>query len=177
MSEFIFSTKQVAEFFEVHERTIQLWNKLGCPKYAHGKWNLHKVFRWWLDNIWSDERVIEDADTVLQAAKRDYWRAKADMQQLQVEKERGTVIHQADVKSQWVARLVEVMSGLNALKNRIPPMLEGLDAMQMREIIDQEIWSLRDKYARVGKFCEVVEPIIEKCFECLNQQSNGSKKS
>jgi hypothetical protein len=139
----------VADFFGVTIRTVQLWTKTGsCPKEKHGLYNLKAVFNWWKESIGSeqDSRQIEDV-------KLDYWRAKADRERFRADAEKGEYFPKSRIVSEWAARMGEVTAGLVALSDRIPPLIEGKDRDDQRDIIAHEVWALRDNYCREGVFC------------------------
>ena len=77
------------------------------------------------------------------------------------EQAEGALIPRDEVATLWAARVVEVTSGLQGLADRLPPLLVGKDRAQIREIIHEEIWRLRDQYARSGKHCESPETSTE----------------
>jgi hypothetical protein len=87
------------------------------------------------------------------------WRlAKAKREELLVEQLNENLVPRAEIASEWAARVVEITAGLTALTNRLPPLLEGKDRVEMREIIREEIWNLRDQYAREGRYCPEMVP-------------------
>ena len=151
----IVGTKDLMAFFGVAQTTTSLWKSNGCPNAGHGKWNLKEVFDWWQDNIMSSK--VDDKDSTLSAVKLDYWRSKAEWEQIKVDKEKEELIPRKAIATMWATRLSEVSNGLQSLSMRLPPLLEGKSQPEMRTIIDNEQWQMRDNFCRKGRFCEQKE--------------------
>lgn len=145
---FLVSTKEVANFFDLTPRTIQLWAKNGCPREARGRYNLKQVFIWWLENIQTD-----DSDKELKKWKRHYWKAKSHMEHAKLDEILGDLISKDEIKKEWVGRVAVVTSGLESLAERLPLVLEGKPKDEMMEIIKAEIRELRESYARPSTWC------------------------
>jgi len=150
------STKQLADIFHVTERTVQLWAKGGCPKAGHGKWNMQDVVAWWADNIYGGN--VPDSDETAKA-KQDYWKAKARTEEARSRNEKikadlaeEKVLPLDEIKKAWAWRINEVSTGLGMIPLRLSPLLVGKPEMEIRKILDNELWKIRDNYARTGKF-------------------------
>lgn len=155
----IVTTAEVADFFGITIRAVQLWSKnLGCPKAGHGKWNLKEVFDWWFLNLAQDKIANGDGDETLQTAKRMYWSAKAEGERIKVEQVKESLFPREEIAKAWAGRMAEVANGLSSLSMRLSPLLEGKIQSEMRGIIENETWKLRDNYCRVGKFCHPDQP-------------------
>jgi len=154
---FIVGTKDVADFFDVTDEAVRLWAKNGCPKDSRGRWNLKEVFVWWWDNIASDRLERGDDDETLKSAKRRYWVAKAQNEEIKADVTRGKLVPVDDVAREWAARVTELTGGLNAMAYRLAPALEGKTKMEILDIIKAEVRELRESYARVGTYCPEVD--------------------
>ncbi|RKZ24927.1 hypothetical protein DRQ26_06740 [bacterium] len=155
----IASTQQVADFFGVSRRSISNWGQSGCPKLARGKWDLKAVFDWWIQNIGA--RRIEERDEDLKKAKLDYWQAKGELEELKVKEKKKELISREEVARAWAERVAVVVSGLNLLCDRLPPLLEGKDKDETREIIKSEVQGIKEGYTRPGEHTpppETLEP-------------------
>jgi hypothetical protein len=62
------------------------------------------------------------------------------------------LVPRGEIAKEWAARVGELTAGLTGLIDRLPPLLEGKDRAVMREIIHEEVWNLRDQYARDGRY-------------------------
>lgn len=150
----IVKTKDLAGLFECHKATITAWRRLGLEDACLGrdKWDLRKAVLWWATNILETGNPGSD-DQSLQSARRDYWRARADREQLRVQKERGELLPKEDVLTYWANRIREVWSGLYVLQHRLPPLLTGKSRAETQDIIKGEVFALNTNYVREGRFC------------------------
>ena len=147
---FFYGTRDIALFFDVTTRQLTNWIKLGCPKEARGKYDLKAVHRWWLENIYGNKNQTDDAN--INQTKHEYWTHKARNEKVKADLAEGAVMPRADIISEWAKRVHEVSSGLDALSLRIAPLVVGKDEKDIERIISDEIWDLRDSYARTGTY-------------------------
>lgn len=156
------NTASVCEFFDITDRTLRNWKERGCPEIKKGQFDLKAVFEWWWEHIASDKAAREGGDESMNEAKRIYWWEKAKGEQYKNEQLAASLIPKDHIAKEWSARVAEVSSGLSALTDRLPPLLEGKAQPDMRQIISDETWRMRDHYARKGKFCPAPAPKKEK---------------
>jgi hypothetical protein len=78
------------------------------------------------------------------------WRAKRE--KTFVEQQRGNLFSKNEVLTAWVERVLNVCSGLEALADRLPPLLAGLSPKEMQPIIKNEVRLLREGFAENGKY-------------------------
>ena len=150
-----FSTDEVAAAFGVTARAVQLWHQSGCPRVKRGRWNLQEVILWWAENIYTACNRADDAPgSELSIARQRYWSAKADRMELDVEKARDAMLSKSDVITQWTERVVAVCSGLEALADRLPPLLEGLGKKTMGQTIKAEVRILREGLPGPGNIAQ-----------------------
>lgn len=150
--DYIFNSKKTAEFFDITRRNLSLWVSSGCPKETRGRFDLKKVFKWYLENIIMDKGE-EEGDEKLIQWKRYYWKAKSQMEHVKLEEILGKLISKDEIKKEWVGRVAVVTSGLESLAERLPLVLEGKKRDEMVEIIKEEIRELRQSYARPSTWC------------------------
>ena len=150
-SNLVVSTSDVQMFFGVSRKTVHTWNKNGCPKVKHGKYDLKAVFDWWWENI-AAYHTSEILDRSMEDARRDYWQAKAEGERIKVDQLKESVVSWDKIELEWCARVGVVTAGLNAFADRLPPLLEGKSRAEMQKTIADEVWQLRDSYARKGKY-------------------------
>lgn len=148
----LITTHQASLLLDIDPGTLTRWKRLGLDEAMLGKnqWDAKKLLDWWLDNIY--QAGSEETPT-LQAERVRYERARADKMEIQVSQLRGDLLPRSDVAEGWAWRLHEVFNGLNAYRDRLPPILEGKNKIEMRKIIDNENWNLKDNFYREGKFC------------------------
>lgn len=159
-NQILVSRKQVAEFFGVAPNTISHWKRQGLDaEVKRGVYDLKKVFDWWLGH-----RVVQDEDA---KAKKDKWEAelkeaRAQLEKLKLERERGELIPRAEIAKLWAARVHEVKTGLLSLVRKLPPRLEGLTKQEMAAVIEDEIYTLLERYARQGPYTPTPQKALKK---------------
>lgn len=139
---------QIAEIFGVTDRSIRMWAGKGCPREGRGKWNVRDVLAWWLENIYKADEDTNES----KKSKDQYWDAKARTETVKADVAEKESIKVKDFMEAWVWRLSEMSNGLGAIPMRISPLLAMKTETECRSILDMEIWKIRDKFARTGKF-------------------------
>lgn len=180
--EIILTTDQAAQFFGVTRKTLKQWADAGAPKVKRGRWNLKELFDWWWSEIASDRAAQQGGDESMNEAKRRYWWQKYEGERIKNERERGRLIARDDVAREWAWRVAEVANGLSAMAKRLPPLLEGKPQSAMLQIIEDEVWKMRDNFTRTGQFCpqEAAQQALEELDEskpAKKQSQSGNKKS
>jgi hypothetical protein len=146
-SDFVCHVELVGSFFGVTPRTVQNWANRGCPKLKHGLYDLKAVVEWWVEHIvGADSQEIE-------GVKLKYWTWKAEKEKVGVERCKEELIPRASIAQEWALRVAELTAALTALIDRLPPLLVEKPREEVRRILDEEIWQLRDQYAREGRYC------------------------
>ena len=82
-----------------------------------------------------------------------YKLARAAREELLVASLKGTMVSWEDIEKEWASRVAIVTAGLTALVDRLPPLLAGKNRSEMQAVIREEIWRIRDDYARKGRYC------------------------
>ena len=139
----------MASFFDVTAKTICTWVKEGMPKESYGLYNLKKCFDWWCENI---ERTKEDNDPKITELRAENLRIKNDRERMKRDTEREMLFPKAEIADEWVKRVVEIRQGLLTLPVKLPPLLEGKPADEMRPVIKTAVYRLLEAYSRGGKF-------------------------
>ena len=143
----IVSTKDLAEAFEVAERTVRHWSTAGLPKVGHNQYDLKSALKWWLDNI---ENSSDTPD--IQTAKAEYWQAKARREKVAADLAEKKVAPVDDYKKAWSWPISELRSGLLQLPLRLSQLVAGKSEIEIRKKIYDEVWSLLDRSSRTGKW-------------------------
>jgi len=163
-SNLILASEEVAAFFGITRQAVQHWLKLGCPKLGRSQWDLKAVFDWWRENI-----ADTSSDDSINAAKREYWIAKAERERIMVDQMKGKLVSWKEVIQSWTWRLIEVKNGLLLLSDRLAGLLEGKSRKEIHHIIKREVYHMLESYSRGGKFCPA--PTQQK------QEAHGVKKN
>jgi hypothetical protein len=77
---------------------------------------------------------------------------KAKREELLLKQLTGEVVPIKSVYAVWGGRLSEVVAALWALPNSLPPILEGKNEQEIRDIINQEMKLILQRHARNGKW-------------------------
>jgi phage terminase Nu1 subunit (DNA packaging protein) len=149
------TTKEIAEIFGVSDRTIRLWEtEKGCPKEAYGRWDPRAVLLWWLENVYD---AGNDSEAIA-AAKLLFWESRARTEKVKADLAENQVAPKEDYIKAWVWRVAEMSAGLGGLPTRLAPLVAMKPELEVRKTLDKEIWQIRDKFSRTGKFTpEVTE--------------------
>lgn len=171
------SAKEVGEFFGRTLRTVRYWVVKGMPRRSDG-YDLAAIGQWALGlgliqelpaGLRSAEvsqpgaqpqgqpQAAPDQVPLIGSDRARYEteikRIDAEHKALKLSIARGDYVPRADLAREWGARMSEVTNGLDFLEMRLPPILEGKTQMEMRSIIREEIWKIKDRYYRTGRFC------------------------
>lgn len=149
----IITTAQVAEAFGVTSQTVAIWVKKGLPKHAYGKFDLATTIQWWVTTMYR----AEDDDADIKDAKEAYWQAKARNETVKADLAEEKVMPIEDFKKAWAWRVSEVFSGILGWSMRLSPLLVGKTDKEIQSILENEAWSLCDKFSRTGKFTPAVK--------------------
>lgn len=106
-----------------------------------------------LDEFLAGRGGSDSLDVELKKAKLRVTVARARLNEIMVKQARGELISKKDVEAKWAVRVVATCAGLETHSDRLPPLLEGKTRQQMKEIIDIEVWRLRESFAREGRYC------------------------
>ena len=110
-----------------------MWRRAGCPRVAHGKWDLREVYLWHKTHI---EGIDDEAEN-LQAARRKYWNFKAQREEIAVKQLKQKLFAKEDISRLWVSRILAVKSGLLSLSDRLAALLVGKSQKEISSILDR----------------------------------------
>ena len=146
---------EIAAIFGVHPATVSRWKDAGCPCDPEGSiYSSPDVHKWLIDRATMDMPKDKDTSTCDSPALERYRIARAAMAELDLKIKEESLIDKDTVSREWALRVSEVAAGLEFLADRLPPLLVGKEREDIRAIIDDEVWRLRDVYSRNGKYCE-----------------------
>jgi hypothetical protein len=149
---------QVGQALARDRKTIARWTHAGMPRNKDGSYSLPAIVNWLVER----EVAAATSDQAMKgapAAEADspalerYRSARAAMAELDLKVKKGELISNGDVARGWALRVAEVAAGLETLADRLPPLLVGKTREEIRIVIGDEVWRLRDQYARAGKYC------------------------
>lgn len=85
------------------------------------------------------------------AAELRYRLARARREEMLVEQMKGNLAAWKDIHSEWSQRVQAVKAGLNAMPDRLPPLIVGKTRDEIREVLKREFNELLTVYGRPGK--------------------------
>ncbi|WP_321416334.1 hypothetical protein [uncultured Desulfobacter sp.] len=144
----IMTTKDVSATFGIDERTVRRWHKAGLRQVSPGKYNAKDVADFYSEYIYSRATDSES----IQAAKVEYWIAKAGRETVEADLAEGIRMPINEVKRAWVWRANEMSNGLGSLTLRAAPLLANKPLDEVSAILDEHMAELCDKYARPGRY-------------------------
>ncbi len=152
---------ETAEIFGKNPKTITRWNQDGMPRNSDGTYNLRNVIQW------REEKIADTISPGLETEESQKWltafrKERALIAKIERKKLEEKLIPKGDVLDAWAWRLKEVAKGLQALAMRLPPLLVGKSQSEMRSVVDNEQWRMRDNFSRTGKFCPEIDKQIFK---------------
>jgi len=153
--------KEVAAHFGKHLQSIKNWAKKGMPRNPDS-YDLKAIEDWAIAQGLVDKRKFDgdipepdpdDSTPDLNDLKRNNLKLDGKLKKLKLSIAKGEYVKKEDIAKEWAGRMAEVGKGLDYLSTRLPPLLEGKSQGEMRTIISNETWEIRNNYARTGRFC------------------------
>ncbi|HDN80681.1 MAG TPA: hypothetical protein ENG33_09500 [Chloroflexi bacterium] len=138
--EIVLNTMQMARALGKSEATVR---RMDLVREGRGRWRLFASLERVRKTGTKEEK--ERWETELKAAK-------AQLEQIKLERERGELIPRAEIAKLWAMRAAEVKAGLMQLVRKLPPRLEGLEKEEMAEIIREEVYAVLKRYTRKGPY-------------------------
>lgn len=144
----LLNSEMAALHFGVTPRTLNFWQKKGCPKATRGWWNIREVMQWNGQNTSSDSLAARKLK-----AEVEYREAKATQENKKVEIQEGFYFAKEDVIQEWSKRILEIKSGLLALKRKIAGEIVDPDMRNFVEgLVEVEVYDLLQQYSRNGQY-------------------------
>ena len=170
-------TKVIADFFGVTERTIRRWVQKGMPRVDDAVFSPRDCFNWW--NEYINDAGEDDSN---KDAKEIYWEAKAGNERLKFEKTKGKLVARDEVEKCFAGRAYELSLSFRALKNRLPPVLEGKSREEMQNELSKELNRILEAYKRAGNFIpeglnNILLELAEEEIEFVNKLKKTKTKA
>jgi hypothetical protein len=149
------STKQLAECFHVTPQRITQYHGEGMPQLGRNRWDLLGCFEWKL--AYDEQRFLERlADSA--SAQDEYYRAQARniavMEQRNLDRlarERGELIHVADLIPELNRTYVKVKQRLVGLESRLKTMIGQEQSKTVGKELRRILTELADDSERITK--------------------------
>jgi terminase small subunit / prophage DNA-packing protein len=134
------STKQLSDLFQVSDRTIRSWATRGMPRKAPGRFEGLEAVRWYAENIFIPE-AAESRDLLSKAeAERLMLNLKAELLQVEVDREKGKLVPLEEVKADWIRIAQAVKTTLYGIPFRLAAIIATVDnENEIRKMIKSEV--------------------------------------
>jgi hypothetical protein len=164
--------------FGVHRTSVMRWcKKQGAPMNADGSVNIPALIEWKVD---ADNLIPESCESPeAQQALTDYRTERAKIEQIKRLRLEQKLIPLEKIEEAWTRRVALVTSGLEALRFRLPGVLQGKSKSEMNAIIKAEVRALRLAYAEDGKYTpskrvlSILEPCLNKLSDLFDDGEPG----
>lgn len=157
-SVYICNTAQIAELFEVTERSVQILaqDKI-IPRAKRGQFDLFLTAKAYIRNL-KDRlggKIIEPEQDDLKGrklkAETEEREAKAALRRLELEEELGKLFRREEIDRQWTSRLIEVKAAMLEMPKRVAFRFTDPD---VRIHVEEEVYAyvveMLDRYSRSG---------------------------
>jgi len=134
----------LAKAFDVSMTTVDNWIIKGCPaKKVKGVWyfNFEAVDRW----LQVREEGLENADPELTKQRARLVRLQADRKEIELLKMKGELLPVREAMHLWGNMIIKFGKRLEAMENRLPPMLFGLSVLEIKETLSKYIFEMREE--------------------------------
>jgi len=150
----IISTGDLCDLFQISYAALDKWLKNGCPKFAHGKYNLRDVITWKTGGYTPAEGEAPAADLRSRKLKADteYREERAMRERLLRETLEDLYFRKIDVEEAWSLRALEAKSAFMLFEKTLPMELVGKTENEIEQIIAARVREVLSDYARDGHY-------------------------
>lgn len=120
---YILSTKDICDFFEISRETLSTWAKKGAPKYSRGKWDLKALVKW----RYSGD-TMESPSLRKLKAEADLKEAKAKQEKIKLSVVKQEYVPVAEVKDELTRLMMNLKKSMLAVGHHVASELAPLDA-------------------------------------------------
>lgn len=151
------SGADLARCFGVDRSMVTRWKKAGMPE-NNGLFNLPLCIKWRLEREADAMAPKSGASTEGEKWLTAFRKERARLARIERQRVQGQLISRDEVITEWCKRIAEVRQSLLALPVRLPAILEGKSAAEMRPLVKAESIRILEGYSRPGKHCEETAP-------------------
>lgn len=149
------SGADLARCFGVDRSMVTRWKKAGMPENK-GVFNLPECIKWRMER---ETEALAPKSTTPEGEKwlTAFRRERARMARLERLHRQGELITKKDVIDAWVWRVSNLRAGLLSWQSRLPPVLEGKCAVDLRLALRDAVHELLEAFQRNGQFTPKTE--------------------
>lgn len=109
--------------------------KSGCPAFKHGRIDVFEFIRWYFSS--NDPEAGKNWSDILK-------RWQAEREEIKLQKDRGELMSIADAKQQAATAEAYYFGELDRAMRELPPVLSGLDALQVHARLKTYFEAMRE---------------------------------
>jgi len=146
--QFIFSTKEVCDFFGISRESLSSWEKKGAPKEARGKWDLKKLVEWRFGGGHKESPEIRKLK-----AEADLKEAKARQEQIKLGVTEEDFIPVKTVTADLRRLFMVLKRNLRSIGHNVATNLNSFDAeasLEAKKVVDKHIDEALEQMSRSG---------------------------
>lgn len=148
----LLTTKELADFYEVTERTVASWRQKGLPVVGSGKnlrYDLREVVKYFESNAIRDAvSGVSNIPMDAEEAKTRKLIAEATLAEIEVAKSRGILITPEDAEREVNRQLNICRALLRSFPSRLAPwILNQTDELAARELLEKHVRTLMNDMA------------------------------
>lgn len=135
---------KLAELFGVSRNTVDNWMNKGCPgKKKNRIWffNFETVNKW----LQTREEGPGKTDPELTKQRARLVRITADRKEIELLKMQGELLPVQEAMNVWGAMVIAMRNRLEAMENKLPPMLYGLSIPEIQDVLSKYIYEMREE--------------------------------
>ncbi|HPC03401.1 MAG TPA: hypothetical protein PKY58_04890 [Syntrophales bacterium] len=135
---------KLAETFGVGRNTVDRWLSRGCPaKKVRGVWffSFEAMDQW----LQTREEGFMKPDPELTKQRARLVRLQADRKEIELLKMKGELLPVREAMHLWGNMIINFGKRLEAMENRLPPMLFGLSVLEIKETLSKYIFEMREE--------------------------------
>ena len=133
----IVETQDLMKILRVSRMTISNWKDQGMPSHARGRWDLVKVFEWYVDRTTAEKEATEqNADLEQERARKT--KIEADLKQIELDLMQGKAVTIEEATTKLSQLLVKVKNIVMNIPQRVAPKLIGKNLKEIKLILQDE---------------------------------------
>lgn len=148
---YILSTKEICDFFEISRETLSTWAKKGAPKHSRGKWDLKALVQW----RYAGESVENPGLRKLRA-EADLKEAKAKQEKIKLSVVKQEYVPVADVKDELTRLMLNLKKSMLSVGHHVASELAPLDAEAAeiaKTVVDKRMKEALEEMSKGGVYC------------------------
>jgi phage terminase Nu1 subunit (DNA packaging protein) len=133
----LITTEELMKLLRVSRQTLTNWKDQGMPPYARGKWDIRKVFEWYVDKT-TIEKEATKQDFDLEAEKARKTKIEADLKQIELDLAQGKAVTIEEAITKTSQLLVKVKNIVMNLPQRVAPRIIGKSLKETKLILQDQ---------------------------------------